>query len=243
MQNQDSKHIDNEINLLQIQKELIDSKDWDDKTHLERKYEMHLNNFYNVISSLCGPLGIFSLNQDEDGKGYSLNLQSGERRGFIIGRDYNNQKGKDKLVSYMEINDKTKASALLFYSPTKGVNFEYSANLMHENIQLGKNDFFGKSIENIIKKISSATEGIDFYTRIDRYSKTPCGLKEFCIATGKKTDQFIPKEKQGDVISTIATLDGLIRGLHLIPQPWLYGENFKHKQEEPLFNIGIKITI
>lgn len=95
---------------------------------------------------------------------------------------------------------------------------------MYQNVQLGKNDFFGKSIGDMIKKVGSATEGINYYVRLDRFDKKPHGLKEFCI----KTEQFIPKEKQRDVISTIATLDGLVRGLYSIPQSWLYGKNFKH---------------
>jgi hypothetical protein len=234
--------IDGDIAILQIQKELIESEGWDDKTHLERKYDMHVNSFYNVIKQLCPALGIFNVEKEEKGN-YKLKLQSGQERIFDIGRDYNNQKGKDKLISYTEINDNTHTSTLLWYSPNQGVNFEYSAQLMHRNIQLGKNDFFGKSIENMIKEISSSTDGIDFYTRIDRFDKAPHGLKDFCIATGKDTKGFIPKEKQGDVISAIATLDGIVRGLNSIPQPWLYGPNFLHEKEEPLFNMKIKITI
>ena len=40
---------DSEKGILEIQRELEEAKSWDDKTHLERKYQMHLNSFDNVF--------------------------------------------------------------------------------------------------------------------------------------------------------------------------------------------------
>jgi len=152
--------------------------------------------------------------------------------------DFNKTRGENKLVSYVMFNEKTKAHSLLHYSPTEGIGFEYGANLLPQNVQLGKGDFFGKTIENMIKHIASATEGIKFSTNVERFSKAPNGLKYFYITT----DNFVPKKKQGDAISIIAFLDSIVRGIQT-PAPWVYGPNFIHEKEEPLFNVGIKITI
>ena len=219
--------INAEIGILEVQKELMESKEWDDKEHLERKYKMHLNNFDGVVRYLCNSVGLSRV-QD----------QNGEHQRFDISRDYSKSRGEDKLISYIEFNDKTKANSLLLYSPTKGVAFEYSASLLPKNVQLGKRDFFGKTIENMVRNVASATEDIKFHVRFDRYGKEPKGIKEFAIYT----EDFVAKEKQGDVISIISFMDSIVKGIRN-PVPWASGPNFVHEKSGPLFNIGMTITI
>lgn len=224
---EDAEDIKNKLKLLEIQEELIESKNWDDKTHLERKYKMHENSFYNVVSYLCHSVGT-SIRKEINERGvFSIVDQKREENNFDITRDYRNGKGEDKLVCYVNFNNKTKAHSLLHYSPTKGIAFEYAANLLPQNVQLGKEDFFGKTIENMIKKISSATEGIKFSTNVERFKREPRGLEYFYIMT----DDFVEKEKQGDVLSIISTLDGLVRGFHK-NIPWVSGPNFIHGKED-----------
>lgn len=222
----DINKIDGEIAILNIQKRLLESKNWDDKTHLTEQYEMHRNNFYNVVRYLCNSLGIFNVGEMNEDGFFLIKKQSGEERNFDIGLDYNGERGKDKLISVVEFNKETDSRSLLHYSPTKGIGFAYSANLLPKNVQLGKNDFFGKTIENTIKNIESATEGIKFDTNVDRFEKAPHGLKRFYIFT----KDFVPKEKQGDVISIISTLDGLVQGLHKPSCHYVYGPNFIHEK-------------
>ena len=227
------------LTIMNFQKELLESKSWDDKTHLERKYQMHLNNFDRVIRYLCNAVGVERL-EDINERGYfGVKNQNGEQVNFDISRDFNRTRGEDKLVSYLEFNENTKAHALLHYSPTKGIGFEYGANLLPKNVQLGKGDFFGKTIENMIKNVASATEGVEFETDVRRFSNEPNGLERFYIST---KDFVKEKEKQGDVISIISTLDGMVKGIRTSPS-WVYGENFKHEPSEPLFKIGMKIVI
>lgn len=229
---------DSEKGILEIQRELEEAKSWDDKTHLERKYQMHLNSFDNVVRSLCASVGIFRNKDINERDTFGVKDQNGEQKYFDIGRDYNRTRGEDKLVSYVEFNENTKAHSLLHYSPTKGIGFEYGANLLPKNVQLGKGDFFGKTIENMIKNVASATEGVEFETDVRRFSNEPNGLERFYITT----KDFVEKEKQGDVVSIIAMLDGLVRGIRN-PVPWVHGQNFVHEKEGPLFNVGIKISI
>jgi hypothetical protein len=236
--NEDSDKISNEIRILEMQKELIESEKWDDKTHLEKEYKRHLNTFDNVVRYLCASVGIFR-NKDINEHGYfGVKNQNGEQVNFDISRDFNKTRGEDKLVSYVEFNDKTKAHSLLHYSPTKGIGFEYGTNLLPRNIQLGKGDYFGKTIENMIKHVSSSTDGIKFSTNVERFSKEPNGLKYFYITT----KDFVEKEKQEDVISIIAVLDSIVRGIQT-PVPWVYGLNFIHEKEGPLFNISMKFNV
>jgi len=235
---EDAENIGNEIKLLEIQKELIESKDWDDKIHLEREYKMHEGIFYNTICYLCHSVGTHIKKEINERGVFSIADQRGEENYFDITKDYHCEKGKDKLICAINFNEKTKAHSLLHYSPTKGIAFEYGVNLLPKNVQLGKGDFFGKTIENMIKKISSATEDVKFSMNVKRFEKSPSGLKYFYVVT----NDFVQKEKQGDVMSIISTLDGLVRGLNKNIS-FAYGQNFIHEQEEPLFNVGMKITI
>jgi len=235
----DLDHINAEIGILNVQKELMESDDWSDKEHLERKYKMHLNTFDNAVRYLCASVGIFRDKEINENGTFGVKDQNGERKNFDISIDYNKTRGEDKLVSYVEFNDNTKASSLLHYSPTKGIGFEYVTNLLPQNVQLGKGDFLGKTIENMVKDIASSTDGVKFWTRFERYEKEPKGIKEFAIST----EDFVKdKERQGDIISIIAFLDSMARGIRQ-PIPWVYGKNFIHEKDGPLFNIKMKIII
>jgi hypothetical protein len=227
-----------EIGILEAQREMMESKDWDDKEHLERKYKMHLNNFDLVVRYLCNAVGLQRVDDINENGVFGVKDQNGEHQYFDIGRDFNKTRGEDKLVSYVEFNDKTKASSLLHYSPTEGIGFEYVANLLPRNIQMGKGDFFGKTIESIVKNIASSTDDVKFWTRFERYGQEPKGIKEFAIST----EDFVPKEKYGDIISIISMLDGIVRGIQR-PAFWVYGPNFIHEKEKPLFNINMGFNV
>lgn len=225
--------INAEIKLLEIQKEIIESEKWDDKTHLERAYPMHLNTFDSAIRYLCNSLGVHRIGEINKNGVFKVETQNGEKSNFDISKDFNGERGQDKLICYLEFNNKTKAHALLHYSPTKGTAFEYGANILPKNVQLGKGDFFGKTIEKIIKNVASATEGVKFNTNVERFENAPNGLKYFYIST---KDFVKDEEKQGDVISIISTLDSLIRGVGN-GIPWVYGSNFIHEKDSPLFTV------
>ncbi len=185
------------------------SNDKEDKIHLKENYKLHENNLYGVIHYLCHAVG-GHLKQEINERGvFSIVNQRGEEEYFDILKDYHNQRGEGTLISFIYSDKKTDSRVLFIYSPTKGIAFEYHANLLPKNIQLGKNDFFGKTIEHMITDIASATEGIKFSTNIERFAKIPNGLKEFYIIT----EDFVEKEKQEDVVSIISTLDGLVQGL------------------------------
>lgn len=231
--------LEEDIQLLEIQKQIADSKNWDDKIHLEKNYQMHLNTFDNVVRYLCNSVGIFRTKEIDERGFFGVKNQNGEQINFDISKDYNKTRGENKLVSYVEFNTKTKSRALLHYSPTRGIGFEYASNLLPKNVQLGKEDFFGKHMEDIIKNVESATEDIKFDVNVERFSKAPNGLKYFYIST---KDFVKSEEKQRDVISIISTLDSLMKGLYA-NSFWISGENFKHEKEGPLFNLGIKINI
>jgi hypothetical protein len=235
----DLDHINAEIGILEAQSEIIESEKWDDKEHLERKYKMHLNNFDNVVRYLCNAVGIQRVKDINENGYFGVKDQNGEGKNFDIGRDYNKTRGENKLVSYVEFNDNTKTSSLLHYSPTKGIGFEYVTDLLQQNVQLGKGDFFGKTIENMVKNIASSTDDVKFYTRFERYEKEPKGIKKLVIST----EDFVKdKEKQGDIISIIAFLDSMARGIRQ-PVPWVYGPNFVHEKSDPLFNISMKFDV
>jgi hypothetical protein len=230
---EDAEDIKNKIKFLEIQKEAIESKNWDDKTHLEKAYKTHETTFYNVVSYLCHSVGTSIRKEINDDGFFSIADQKREERNFDIHKDYRNHKGENKLVCYVTFNELTRAHSLLHYSPTKGIAFEYAANLLPKNVQLGKGDFFGKTIENMIENIASATEGIKFSTNVERFKGEPNGLKYFYVIT----EDFVPKEKQGDILSIISTLDGLVRGLHKNIH-WVSGPNFIHGKEDSEMNFG-----
>ena len=232
----DLRRINAEIGILNVQKELIESGEWDDKTHLEEKYQMHLNNFDLVVRELCNSVGLTRIKDINKDGYFGVKDQNGEKVNFDISKDFNKTRGEDKLVSYVVFNEITKASSLLHYSPTKGIGFEYVANLLPRNIQLGKGDFFGKTIENVITNIESATDDVKFYIRFERYGKEPNGIKQFAIST----KDFVPKERKGDLLGIISMLDGMVRGIQH-PSFWVYGPNFIHEEEAPLFNISMKL--
>ena len=101
MDEENLKNIGGDIKILQIQKELIDSKNWDDKTHLEKKYEMHESNFYSSISEMCISLGLFNRTYPNKNGVYAITFPNGSKKNFDISRDYNNQKGIDVPVGIM----------------------------------------------------------------------------------------------------------------------------------------------
>jgi hypothetical protein len=230
--------INGEIRLLEIQRELIESERWDDKTHLEKKYKMHENTFYNVLRYLCNSVGGHIKKDINENGVFSFVNRNGIEANFDISKDDGDQRGDNKLISFIYPNERLNSRVLLFYSPTKGVAFEYSSDFLTKNIQLGKNDFFGKTIEKMVKDISSSTENVNFETYIERFGKSPHGLKHFYFVT----KDFVEKEKQGDIISAISLFDGLIDGIHK-NTPWVYGPNFIHEKEGPLFNISIKFGV
>jgi hypothetical protein len=231
--------INAEIEILNAEREIMESEDWDDKTHLERKYKMHLNNFDGVVRYLCNAVGLQRIKDINENGYFGVKDQNGEKVNFDISRDFNKTRGEGKLVSYVVFNEKTKASSLLHYSPTMGIGFEYVTDLLPQNVRLGKGDFFGKTIENMVKNIASATDDVKFYTRFERYEKDPKGIKKLVIST----EDFVKdKEKQGDIMSIIAFLDSIARGIRQ-PAPWVYGSNFIHEKEGPLFNISMKFNV
>lgn len=231
------ENINAKIGILNFQRELIESQNWDDKTHLEKKYEMHLNNFDNVVKYLCNSVGVFRIGEINKNGVFIVEKQEGEKENFDIHKDYTKER-EGKLVSYVEFSEKRKAYSLLIYSPTKGINFEYFSRLSPKNVQLGRADYFGKAIEKIVRNAESATDDIKFNHRFDRFEKEPRGIKEFALYT----NQYVPKEKYGDAMGIISTLDGIIRGIWDVPF-WISGPNFIHEKEESLFNTGIKISI
>ena len=210
----------------------IKSKDWDDKTHLKREYAMHQSIFYNALNYLCNSLGCFIKEKINSNGVFTIIDQRGEEKNFEISRDCDNQRGENKLASYIHLNGMTDAHCLLHYSPTKGIAFEYGADFLPINVQLGKRDFFGKTIEKMIKKVASATKDTGFLTKVNRFDESPRGLEYFYVMT----KDFVPKNKEGDVISILSTLDGLIRGLYKNSN-YVYGSNFIIKgREGPLIN-------